>query len=292
MRVKPNGFGAASVIALGDGLVATSSQFQSAGGIGPSTLGVPSAWINTGVYGGAASFADPVAQGPASGLNLTPATADASSIGSGPQPNHLASFYDLGINNGEFKTSVNLYIGYCVDDIPDTDLVIKIEEALRDDRGQSTRSFNGDVLLDCPIRLNVGATSGTQQYIEALQNLIGSASGYWQKRFLNPKSSLKKLHLSFYSYAGQPIPLEKMLQQREVLNNLELFVKISKNLNLDPDIIFSSFPLYFLFDPANPELLGRMKRYIQIIFKAEVYQGTAPGLEPNSFMNPNDPSFT
>jgi hypothetical protein len=288
MRITSNGFGAVSIRAQGGGATYI-DRYQSAGGIGPSNLGVPNAWVNTGVYGGPGTFSDPIAQGPA-GPNPTPYTSDASSIGTGTDPSHRTSFNDLGTNNGAFQYNIQNYIGYCVNDIPDTDLIIRIEEALRDDRAQSTRSFNSDALLDVPIRLNVGATTGTQQYIESLQSLLAQATGYWEKRYFNPKSSLHKLHLNFFSYAGQPIPLERMLQARSVLSFLNLFLLVNQTLDINFDT--NPFFLSFLFDPLNPQLIGRMKRYFQIIFKAQVYEGQGPGLEPTKFSTiPPGPSL-
>ena len=285
MRIVANGFGAAVIRAEGANNPIPvgpyyTSQYESAGGIGPSSLGVPSAWVNTGVYG-AASFVDPVAQGYASALNLTPATADASSIGTATAPSHIASFFDLGANNGAFQSNIQNYIGYAVNDIPDNDLIIRIEEALRDERAQSTRSFNGDVLLDCPIRLNLGSSAGTIQYVEALQALLAQSTGYWEKRYLNPKTSLFKLHLNFFTYDGNPIPLERMLQPRAVSEFLQIFVRINDFLDINFSV--NPFSFNFLFDPTNPQLLGRVKRYLSIIFKIHTYEGTPPGNEPTAF---------
>jgi hypothetical protein len=285
MRIVANGFGAAVIRAEGAnnplpvGPLYT-VKYQSAGGIGPSTLGTPSAWVNNGVYGGAASFNDPVAQGVA-GPNLSPATADASSIGTGAQPGHLTSYFDLGPNAGAFQSNIQNYIGYAVNDIPDNDLIIRIEEALRDERAQSTRSFNGDALLDCPIRLNLGSSSGTVQYVEALQALLAQATGYWEKRYLNPKTSLFKLHLNFFTYDGFPIPLERMLQPRAVSEFLQIFVRINEFLDFNFSV--NPFSLNFLFNPANPQLIGRVKRYLSIIFKVHTYEGTPPGNEPTAY---------
>jgi hypothetical protein len=285
MRIVANGFGAAVIRAEGannPGPVGPyyTSQYQNAGGIGPSTLGTPSAWVNIGVYGGAGSFTDPIAQGPA-GPGLTPASADASSVGTGAAPSHLASFFDLGPNNGAFQTNIQNYIGYSVNDIPDNDLIIRIEEALRDERAQSTRSFNGDALLDCPIRLNLGSSAGTIQYVEALQALLAQGTGYWEKRYLNPKTSLFKLHLNFFTYDGKPIPLERMLQPRAVSAFLQIFVRINNFLDINFSV--NPFSFNFLFDPSNPQLLGRMKRYLSIIFKIHTYEGTPPGNEPTAY---------
>jgi hypothetical protein len=285
MRIVANGFGA--VIVRGQGANGAgpvgpyyTSTYESAGGIGPSNLGTPSAWVNTGVYGGAASFTDPIAQGYA-GPNITPATTDASSVGTGNTPGHLTSYFDLGPNGGAFQSNIQNYIGYAVNDIPDNDLIIRIEEALRDDRAQSTRSFNGDALIDCPIRLNLGSSAGTVQYVEALQALLAQATGYWEKRYLNPKASLEKLHLNFFTYDGNPIPIERMLQPRAVSEFIQIFVRI--NAILDINFSVNPFSFNFLFDPTNPQLLGRVKRYLQIIFKIHTYEGTPPGNEPTAY---------
>lgn len=282
MRIKANGFGAASIRANGFGNPLYTNVYNSisgfgAGGIGPSNMGTPSAWVNHGIYGAGSSFSDPIAQGP-SGPNLTPATASATDVGTGALPGYRASFYDLGTNNGQFITEIRNYVNFTVNEIPDTDLIIRIEEALRDDRAQSTRSFNSDALIDVPIRLNVGSTSGTIQYIEALQALVAQSTGYWEKRYLTPTASLSKLHISFYTYQGTPIPLETMLQQREISDFLQTFVYISEFLELaDPFLYFSP-----LFDPTNPQLIGRTRRYFQIIFKAQTYNGLPPGINPDS----------
>lgn len=286
MRIVSNGFGAAVIRAEGANNPAPigpyySNRYGSAGGIGPSGLGVPSSWVNTGVYGGAASFADPVAQGYSSALNITPATSDASSTGNGTQPSHLSSFFDLGPNNGAFQSSIQNYIGYTINDIPDNDIIIRVEEALRDERAQSTRSFNGDALIDVPIRLNLGSSSGTDQYVESLQALLAQGTGYWEKRYLNPKSSLFRLHLNFFTYDGKPIPLERMLQPRAISTFLQTFVRINDALDINFSV--NPFSFNFLFDPINPQLIGRMKRYLSIIFKIHTYEGSPPGNEPTSY---------
>jgi hypothetical protein len=276
IRIFPNGFGAVNIRANGSGTVYT-NIYQQAGGQGPAVDGPPNAWVNNGVYGGAGTFADPIAQGP-SGTNPTPYTIDASVSGVAG-PSHLSSFTDQGTNNGYFKLSMANYIGHTTNDIPDSDLIIRIEEATRDDFAQSTNSFNGDALFDVPVRLNVGSTSGTQQYIESIQNLLAQANSYWEKRYFNSKASLDKLHLAFYTYGGDPIPLERMLQLRGVSNLLQLLIRIQESItNFSPN-------LTFLFDPLNPKLIGRVKRYFQIIFKVEIYQGTPPGLEPTSMIS-------
>ena len=51
MRIVANGFGAASVTAQGQGNPYYTNSYQASGGIGPSSLGAPSAWSQSGVYG-------------------------------------------------------------------------------------------------------------------------------------------------------------------------------------------------------------------------------------------------
>lgn len=284
MRISSNGFGATVVRAQGGGLYYTSVYNTTAGGIGPSTLGTPSAWVDNGIYNPAGTYSDPIAQGYA-GPNVTTATTDASDTGNAGVPAHNTSFYDRGTNSGLFISNIQNFIGYTVNDLPDTDIIIKVEEAKREERSQSTRSFNRDALLDCPIRLNLGSTSGTFQYIESLQSLLAQATAYWQKRYINGKMSIGKLHLSFYDYEGREIPLEKMLQTRGVSESLQTLITItdyfdSDNHDIDFNTAIGNFS--FLFDPLNPQLIGRMKRYIQIIFKVDTYQGAPPGLEPTS----------
>lgn len=287
MRITPNGFGAASVRAEGlnnPGPVGPyfSFGYENAGGIGPSSLGAPSTWsLNPVNTNSGPSLDNPIAQGPSASINTTPATS--TPMNNISDISHIPGYYDLGPNNGTFRTSIQNYIGYVVNDIPDNNIIVRIEEALRDERAQSTRPFNGDALLDCPIRLSLGSTSGTVQYVEALQSLLAQSRGYWEQRYLNPKTSLSKLNISFFSYDGRPIPLELMLQPRQVSAYLQLFVKINDfmdiNFSVDP------FSFNFLFDPVNPQLLGRMKRYISMIFKVRTYQGLPPGNEPTAFTN-------
>lgn len=286
MRISPNGFGASVVRAEGNGTLYTSNYNSAglgAGGIGPSPLGVPSSWVDHGVYTNG-TYTDPTSQGPA-GPNSTPLTSDASYTGLPIIGKYYRTSYnDSGPNGGSFIPGVQNYINYTVNDIPDTDLIIRIHEAKRDENCQSTRSLNRDALLDVPIRLNLGSTSGTFQYIESLQSLLAQATAYWEKRFFNAKSSISRLHISFTDYAGNPIPLEKMLQTRGVSESLNRFVRF--NEKFDIDWISSDLTKFsFLFDPLNPQLIGRMKRYLQIIFKVTAYQGMPPGLEPNSMLS-------
>jgi hypothetical protein len=275
-RINPNGFGAVTVRANGNGNYYTNVYNSTAGGQGPSALGTPSAWTNNGIYSTQGSFTDPIAQGPA-GPNLVPSTASALNTGTSESDIFYRTAYDdLGPGNGIFVPNILKYINYVVNDVPDTDLIIKIEE-VNNLRFQSTNSFNNDAIIDTPIRLNIGSTNGTEQYIESIQSLVAGASSYWEQRYMNPKARLEKLHMSLYSYNGFPIPLERMLQERRSLELSRLINTIVDELE-----IANPFDITYLFDPANPQLIGRMKRYMQIIFKINCYEGTSAGIEEDS----------
>jgi len=293
MRIGPNGFGAAVIRA--NGTVSGTSdtyvaRYQQAGGQGPSSLDIPSAWANNGIYSENPTgiFTDPIAAAPEqTALNNTentdpvPSNVDASYAGTLVSPiiTHRQSYYDLGPNLGALIAQATNYIGYIVNDIPDTDLVIVVEEADRSIFTQSTNTFNSTAILDTPIRLSVGSTSGTQQYIESVATLVSSADPYCTNRFMIPRASLQKLHISFYTYDNTPIPLEQMLQTRRTLDLQRLTVEVINFLDIP-----NPFNLTYLFDPLNPQLIGRVKRYFQMIFKAGCYLNVAPGLKPESFV--------
>jgi hypothetical protein len=74
-----------------------------------------------------------------------------------------------------------------------------------------------------------------------------------------------------------------MLQLRNSSVLTELFVRVIKDMNINiSNSVFSNF----LYDPLNPQLIGRVKRYIQMILKLNSYEGMSPGLEPNTFIKP------
>lgn len=277
MRIISNGYGTSTVRANGSGNPLYTSVYQQGGGEGPSNLGTPNAWVNNGVYGETGTLSDPIAAGPSSGLQ-TPSGADPSMIDS--VITHRTAWYDSGPNNGQFISQINSYVNFTINDVPDTDLVMFIEEALRNERSYSTNQKNCNANMVLPMRLNVGNTNGTLQYVDSVFSLLYGSS-YWTKRFLTPKESLNELHISFYTYEGTPINIEKMLQKRKSLQFLQLFSGIiNDNINVLPELTNLNF--FFLFNPFDPVLLGRMKRYIQMTLKIECYQYVLPGLIPDA----------
>jgi hypothetical protein len=287
MRIVPNGFGACSIRANGQGLAYYTNQYGlinglGAGGQGPSNLGIPNAWVNNGIYSPTGTFDDPIAQGPSSSIGPVPQSVNASYTGTNASFNAITnntSFYDIGASFGNFIGSILKYIDFAVNDIPDTDLIIKVLEAERIINSQSTNSNNSYALLDVPIRLNIGSTNGTQQYIESIAGLVSSASYYWEQRYRVPMAKIDRLHIRFYTYDGTEIPLERMLQQRRSLELQRNTLQILNELNFDTNI----FTNRYLFDPLNPKLIGRYKRYIQIILKVNNYEAVSVGLKPESY---------
>jgi hypothetical protein len=282
MRMVPNGFGALTIRARGSGIANYSNIYQSAGGQGPSSRGLPptgGAWVDNGVYGGGGTFKEPIAQGPF-GPNITPGAADPTYTGTGIAPtiSHRASWTDLGTNNGAFRNQIFNYTGYVINDVPDSNLVIKIEQALRNERVMSTNQSIANSMMSVPVRLNLSANSGTIQYLENPTAFLTS-SGFWEKRFLTPAAGLYRLNISFETYGGTPIPLEKMFQVRRSLQFLNLFNGILNSSNILEDI--SKIKFFFLFDPLNPKLLGRTKRYLSFVLRVNCYQYINAGVIPD-----------
>lgn len=275
MRIVPNGFGTANVRANGGGTVYINKYTPTSGGMGPSLMGQPSTWSDQGLYNPGGTLNDPIAKGPANGdfgPELASATTNINDI------TKVTAFYDLGPNNGQFVNNIQKYINYAVNDIPDNDLIIQCYE-INSERGMrslSTNNVNGPALIDASIRLSIGSSNGTQQYIESIFARISMCESFWTTRYMNNKSRLEKLHLYFFTYDQIPIPLEKMLQPRRTNNLLLLLNRLSEQLNI------TAFEPSFLYDTLNPKLINRMKRYFQIRFKAVCYEASAPGLAPAS----------
>jgi hypothetical protein len=291
MRITPNGFGTTVVRANGLGNPMYTSVYGAvlglgSGGQGPSYLGPPNAWVNHGIYSGTGTFTDPKPQGPLAS-NTSPQSADSQYPGNvAPEITNNTAFYDMGPNSKVFGSTLQNYIDYASNEIPDTDLIMKIQEAERNIRSLSTNSNNSYCMLDFPIRLSLGSFSGTLAYVENNAGMISSASFYWEQRYMVPLARMDKLHLSFFTYNGTEIPLEKMLKQRRSLDQQRLVVKILNELSLDKN----PFNISYLFDPLNPKLEGRLTRYIQMIFKANCYESVSPGIMPSSYQGIPGPS--
>lgn len=282
MRMLPNGFGALTIRARGDGIANYTNIYQFAGGQGPSPLGIPptgGAWVNNDVYGGGGSMQFPIASGPFSG-NLTPSGSDPLSPGDGTgiPIQHRNSWSDRGTENGAFLSRLSNYVLYVINAAPDTDFVMHIEQADRNIRVQSTNEEIPAAMCTIPIRLSPGSTNGTQKFQEALFSLM-SYSGFWNRRFINPEAGLYQLNCSFRTREGTPILLNKMLQERRSLQFLNLFNGILNSSDILADIANINF--FFLFDPLNPTLSKRMKTYLSFKLNVECYQHINIGMFPD-----------
>lgn len=298
MRLKPNGFGAVTRLAGGNNSTYT-WKLKNAGGQGPSTQGTPSSgynipsdgggWVNAEVIDGSTTgqLDDPIACGPQfvpdKTNTLTAKSADATTIGTEtttPLINRRQAWYDTGINNGTFVSQIVSYRNWAIAELPDTNIILQIFQAEREILVQSSNQINSDMMLSVPIRLNLGTTSGTQEYVENIQSLLANSSEYWEKRYFPPLTSLYKLNIAFTTYEGNKIDLEKMLQTRRSVLLLRAYEEIfgdqfgSFFSFVDP----RSVALSFLFDPLNPQLIGRTKRNISFIFNIETYEYENPGL--------------
>jgi hypothetical protein len=309
MRLVPNGFGALSVRATGDGNPNYVNQFNpgglgGAGGIGPDVNGVPpggSAWVDNpiGSSSGDETFGNPIATGPIAAVSTTtivvgPAAEDVDATLSGaevapvnPRITNRTSWFDLGANNGAFTKKLADWKTFTISELPDTNIVINMLEAQRTIRSQGTNSNAYSSILSFPVRLNLGTSTGTFQYSENLQVLLASSSSsnYWTKRYLNPLSQLDELHLTFTTYEGDEIPLEVMLQERDSVYYLRTFERIFGYDKSFLDFNLGNRELSFMFNPLNPQLIGRMKRNLSMIFKIETYEYVNPGLEIDMVRN-------
>lgn len=302
MRLTSNGYGAMTRTALGNSQTYT-RIYMNAGGQGPSRDGLPvtgysavgtgDAWVNNEVLdpAGTGEFRDEIAAGPGFAPDgVTTMTAEAADadytgdeVGVGDAINRRTAWYDLGACNGKFINELEKYRSWATKELPDTNLVMRVFQAERDNRIQSTNENTMNCIFSCPIRLNLGSTSGTQEYVENIHAFLASSHEYWEKRFLSPLQSLHKLSIKFTTYEGIEIPLERMLQPRRSVILLQQFQRVFGSGNFDTilDAVDTSIPLSFLFDPLDPRLAGREKRNLSLIFRVETYEYESPGLYLN-----------
>jgi hypothetical protein len=294
MRIVSNGFGATSIRSEGFGNPDYTNTYLSSGGIGPSALGAPSAWSLTGIYG-APDLSDPNAVGPNSN-ETSLSNGEIPQIAEGNDPagypaqtaeiSHRIGWFDLGANEGVFLKQIKNYTEYIMQELPDTNLIIHAFQVPRDFRVQSTNSKVGDSIFSCPIRLSVGTSTGNAQYVENLDPLLASSSEFWERRFLSPLASMDKITLTFTTYGGIKIPIEKMLQLNKTSTYIENFERLFGSPNSD---LFSGISsdggLSYLFDPLDPTLLNRTNRALSLMFKVDCYQYTNIGLNIHEQVN-------
>ncbi len=214
------------------------------------------------------------------------------------------AYNDSGPNNGFLITSLLNYRTQYVSSTPDTDIVIRIAQASRDTYTQSLNKTIYGSNFHVPVRLNIGTSSGTLEYIEAVQGTLTSAGVYWRKDFYPPQSDLTKLEMEFFTYDGTPIPLERTLGFNRQIN--EQAVLLSSSI-ITSSIIHGSYadfspklpPFLTTFtntpsstlisgasnsksldDPFNPKLIAYTQRNLSIYFRAQCYQAENVGITP------------
>ena len=303
MRVVPNGFGALDVQGLGNSATMTTG-FLGSGGQGPDTNGVPQegyiatpggggAWVDGEVLDatGTGELGDEIATGPnfiptqVVGLeNMSTNYADASYIGTETTQagtiNRRIAYYDLGPNSDNFSKQIDRYLEWMISELPDTNVIISIFQAERDQRVQFSNQQHTSCILSCPIRLNLGTATGTREYMENIQSLLSDSGTFWGKRYLSPLQSLYKLSIKFTTFEGNPIPLEKMLQPSRTIMLLQSFDQAFGNTSTNPfsSVDTTANATSFSFDPLDPRLVGREKRNISLTFKVQTYEYESPGL--------------
>ena len=283
MRINPNGFGAVSQ------KITTQSdidfKYKNASGMGPSTSGPPSGWANNPVNSdtGVGTFSDPIAAGPepneASGnglpANTIPQTTDASYIGNGQSPTipNRRAWSDLGPNGGDFINQISKYSGYLINTCPDSELIIHIQQAPRDTRNLYSNPNSKGCIAQIPVRLTPGLPSGTNKYVEAVDTVVGDSSRYWTKEFNPLLGSLDKLNISFTTFEGEEIILEKMLQPRvgyynpiDIRGRDYLKKNISAEISDQDKRIISFIIKAQTYQPRNPGLLNSIKSMLKKIF--------------------------
>ena len=214
------------------------------------------------------------------------------------------AYSDFGQGNGLLITNLLSYRDFFVSSTPDTDIVVTIRQARRNVYTQSINSNTSDSNLVIPIRLNLGTTSGTLEYVEAVQGTLTSSGVYWKKNFYPPTANLDFLELEFTTYDGTPISLERTLGFSKIINEqatllsssiissnvvhgsysfsspeLPPFVSISSN-SPSSVLLAGSTSTKGLTNAFNPLLSQYTQRNLSIMFKVINYHAENPGIQP------------
>jgi hypothetical protein len=293
MKINYNGFGTTSLRVNDDGTL-YSNTYKNGGGTGPDSLGPPpngSGWVYNGVEfpsgSGQGDLVDPIAEGPLAGVsttsipvNVAPENVDARLSGAEIVPTTPIISARVAWTSdtcGKFVSSVINWKNYLIDDIPETNIVLTIQDAQRDLRVQGTNSKSYSSIFSCPIRFNLDiGGDGSTSYVENLQQLLTDSDTLWGKRFITPLSSIDSLKIEFTTYEGLPIPIEKMLQERNQIDFLRILERIYGG---------GIPPTEYIWDPLSPTLNRRTKKNISLVFQAETYEYTTPGLLLNTIRN-------
>lgn len=212
------------------------------------------------------------------------------------------SYNDLGPSNGTFILSLINYRAFFIASTPDTDIVIRINDAEREVYTQSLNATVNQSNFTIPIRLNLGTSSGTLEYVEAVQGTLTSSGVYWKKDYFPPKATMHDLKMSVWTYDGTPIPLERCLGFIEQFSTQAIlfsssiassfiihgdYARFAPNLppfattySTTPSsvILTGNNNSKTLTDPYDPRTIGYTQRSLGLMFKVVTYHGQNPGI--------------
>jgi len=213
------------------------------------------------------------------------------------------AYQDFGQNNGTLITNLLNYRNLFVSSTPNTDLVMTIKQAQRNIYSQHINENLMNSNFNIPIRLNLGTTSGTLEYVEAVQGTLTSSGVYWKKNFYPPVAKMGDLEMSFTTYDGTPIPLERTLGFSKLINEQATLLSssiVSENTihgsyslyspNLPPFVsVGASSPSSVLLagtssskglsDTFNPKLVQYTQRNLSMTLRVVNYHAVNPGTQ-------------
>jgi hypothetical protein len=106
---------------------------------------------------------------------------------------------------GTFIESIKKYLLYLIKSIPNTDIVININQLKRTIHTQNINDTSNQSNFNIPIRLNSEYIENQQEFLSKYNNKM------WSIPFYPPLVSLGSLELEFFTQDGTPIPLERTL---------------------------------------------------------------------------------
>lgn len=211
------------------------------------------------------------------------------------------SYTDFGANNGTLITALTNYRSLFISSTPDTDIVIRINQAQRN-YTQSLNPIVNESNFFIPIRLSLGSTSGTLEYVEAVQGQLTSAGIYWPKTFYPPRARLNELTFEFFTYDGTPIPIERTLGFKRQFNEQAILFSasiigsfiihgnytsfapnlppFSSSIGTSPasTLLTGAANSQLQSDPFDTTLNNYTQRNLSLSLRMQVYEGQNPGI--------------
>lgn len=210
--------------------------------------------------------------------------------------NRRISYRDL--LTGTFITALTNYRSLFISSTPDSEIIIRIKQAQREIYNQSQNASVTESNFNIPIRLNLGTTTGTLEYVEAIQGSLTSSGVYWKKQYYPPKAKLLDLELEFLTYDGTPIPLERTLGFNSQITEQAILQSSSiistsilqsgntsqalraTNISNTPSktVVTGSGNTKTLTNPFSPKLAQFTQRNLSLTFLSQTYHNENPGI--------------